>query len=144
MRSLSGFYKRTLPERTLDIYREVEEPLQEIADERWPGAKLRIRAYDDRQRFLEETRRQAQSAAAALAQRHLAIANELMRLTGNSAWNSPAGTAEVLDEGMEAIQRETGEVMRAGGELAALCTDYRRLIAEGVEDNLARRQAAPR
>lgn len=142
MHSLSERYRRTMPERTVDV-REVADGLAVLLEERFgKGAELAVRVYDERERFMEEQRRQVQQHAAALAQRYLVIAHELMRAAGNGVWNSPVGFDRVLMDIMEAVQREAGEALRSGGELNAHAVDYSRLLAEQVSDNVARRDKA--
>lgn len=137
MRDLGRYYRRTLPEREVDVH-EVERELDAELSERHRGRGLKAIVYDDRQRYMEEQRRSVQQQAASLAQEHLVIAHELMRLAGNGVWNSPVGFDRVLEEGVEGVGRATAELPRKTADLAAHASDYRRLNAEGVEDNIAR------
>lgn len=140
MRHLAERYRRTLPVREHNVF-EIEKTLDEqLKAEFGEDARLKALVYDDRQRFMEEQRRQVQQQAAGLAQAHLEVAYELMRLAGNGVWNSPVGFDRVLVDGMTAIRAETHTIIRRQDELAAHADDYQRLLGEGVSDNIARRR----
>lgn len=126
-----------LPERTLDIC-EIEREVEAALKKKYPTANLRPLIYDDAARRLTQARRDLQSGCAAAAQRTLPILNELLRLAGNAAWNSPAGVADLVAEKTEDVVREWLEVTRDLDELRRKAQEYKALIEEHVEDNMTK------
>lgn len=98
-----------------DARREIEDEVRDVVKRLDPVGGVHARLYDDRERAIEEGRRDIGSGAAALAQEHLVIANELMRLAGNAYHNSPNGldrvAEEILSETLEKTHRANGHAI---------------------------------
>lgn len=112
-------YELGLPEAALGRVQEVlREAGVEVPDGLW------VTVHDDRDRAIGEGKRELGTGAAALAQRLLKSADELMRMAGNAQHNSPNGFDRVAEGVLRKVDAELVAAMRDSLRLRELCAEW--------------------
>lgn len=134
--------ERPLRERPVDVWALKTELEKDLARRFGKEVHLAVQVFDDRERQMDQHRRQMQSESAALAQRLLECAHALMNLSGRASWDSLSGVASTAVQRLSDVHDTLGTV--AAYELPRLkreAEDFERHLEQSHAEAKAKRES---